>query len=317
MKKITTSILALSFALAPAFVFAEDTTANTSATATTTARPMLLKERQEAFEQKRAALEEERAQRALDIEAKKNMRASTTAERQAKIAEMRTEKESDLAARAKERAGQEIERRVKNIEQAVERIEKMSRLSDAEKESLKATLTAQIESLGTLKESIANTTATSTLKESISSITKSYRTYALVIPKSTITAAADRVLSVAAQLEQFSAKLALRITAASSTTADLSAASVSLTDMNSSIADAKTAVSSALALVKDLTSDEGDKAKMQANTQALKDAHAKIVAAQKSLADARKDAGQIIAALKGSNSKRSADDTATTSSSTN
>lgn len=316
MKKITTSILALSFALAPALALAEEATTNTSATATTTARAMLLKERQEAFEQKRAALEEERAKRTLEIETKKNQRASTTVERQAKIAEKRAEKESDLAARAKERAGQEIERRVKNIEQAMERIEKMSRLSDAEKESLKASLAAQIESLGTLKESIANTTATSTLKESISSITKSYRTYALVIPKSTITAAADRALSVATQLEQFGAKLAERITAAASTS-DLAAASAALTDMQSKITEARALADAAVALVKDLTPDEGDKAKMQANAQALKDAHAKVVAAQKSLADARKDAGQVIAALKGSNSKRSADDTATTSSSTN
>lgn len=321
MKKITTSILALSFAFAPALALAEEdaATAGTSAAATaaTTTRPALLKERQEAFEQKRAALEEERAKRALDMAAKKNMRASTTAERQAAIAQKRAEKADDLVARAKERAGQEIERRMKNIEQAMERIEKMSRLSDSDRESLKASLAAQIASLSVLKSTITSTAATSTLKESISSITKSYRTYALMIPRSTITAAADRVLSVATQLEQFTTKLAERVTTASSTAADLPAAQAALTDMASKIAEARTSATAAVALVKDLAPDEGDKAKMAANMQAMKDAHAKIVDAQKSLAGARKDAGQVIAALRGSNATVSADATATSSAATN
>lgn len=319
MKKITTSLLALSFAFAPAFALAEESAVTTgaSATATTTARPALLKERQEAFEQKRAALEEERTKRALDIEAKKNMRASTTAERQAKIAEKRAEKTDDLATRAKERAGQEIERRMKNIEQAMERIEKMSRLSDSDRESLKASLAAQIASLSVLKSTLASTTATSTLKESISSITKSYRTYALMIPRSTITAAADRVLSVATQLEQFAAKLALRVTAASSTSADLPRAQAALVDMTGKITEARADADAAVALVKDLVPDEGDKTKMDANMQAMKDAHAKIVDAQKSLAGARKDAGQVIAALRGGSTATSTGTTTASSTVTN
>src|SRR3989344_3794096 len=280
MKKFTTSILVAAFAITPVFALAEETAnaASPEATSTVAPRPTLLKERQATLEQKRVELEAERVKRAEELQSKRATQASTTAARKAALEEKRLEKENGLITRAKERAGEEIERRIKNIEQTAERISKMSRLSESDKESLKAMLETEIRSLSELKSGVASATATSTLKDSIKSITKSYRTYALVIPRSNVMAAADRVLAVATQLEQFSTKLAER-----PATAGSDVATATLTDMNAQLADARTQAAAATALVKDLIPDEGDKAKVQSNQQALKDAHAKIVAAQKSL----------------------------------
>ena len=121
----------------------------------------------------------------------------------------------------------------------------------------------------------------------------------VIIPQGRVSATADEINTTADLLATLSAKLQTRITAAQTAGKDVSALTALLTDMNAKIADAKTQADAAVALVAMLTPDNGDKAKMDANNQALKDARAKIKAGLADLEAARKDAHSIIQALHG------------------
>lgn len=239
-------------------------------------------------------------ERAATLSNKKQERASTTEARKQENVEKRLEKQNDLLAKAKERADREIARRLTRLETLSDRIIAMKRLSEADKTSLEALLSAERTKLAALRAQIAADTGTTTLRTSIGSIGKSYRIFALVMPRASITAAADRVLSVATQLEQVSAKLSARITALKTAGTDTASLDALLADMNAKISEAKRLVLSAIDQVSMLVPDEGDKAKMEANLAALRAAHAKVKEAHAALKDAHKDAKKLTIGIKDS-----------------
>jgi hypothetical protein len=67
--------------------------------------------------------------------------------------------------------------------------------------------------------------------------------------------------------------------------------------MNAKIATASTSISAAVTEIASLQPDNGVASVMTSNTAALKDAHTKVMAAQKNLVTARTDAGIIVKAL--------------------
>ena len=269
MKTTLTALAALTLALSPLAVLAEEGGASATTTDDTPAATSTwLKERLEERKEKR---QEAEAERAVKLEERKNNRL----------------------AEAKERAEREIERRIERLEELSERLAKMVRLSDADRVGLQATIDAQITALEALSLQIESTTATTSLRAYIESITKTYRIYALIMPQIQIIAAADRVLGAATQLEQLVGKLDERVAMAESAGGDVAALKTSINNMRTKIASARAKAEEAKAAVKALAPDNGDQAVQQLNLAALKDARTKIRSAQQELKDARKDAGVV------------------------
>jgi ABC-type transporter Mla subunit MlaD len=218
------------------------------------------------------------------------------------------QKVSAVLTKAKDRADQEIDRRIESLQNFSNRVGTM-RMSDADRANLETTMREQIDSLTALKNKIESDTSTSTLKEAVKSITESHRIYALVIPKGSIVAAADRISKVTTQLQLFSTKLATRLTEAGATH-DVSSLTATLSDMNAKIADATAQSQAAVSEVSALVPDNGDATAQAAIKAALQDANKKVHAAEKDLLDARKDAGVIVKGLHAFGTSQTATSTA-------
>lgn len=207
-------------------------------------------------------------------------------------------KNGQAAANIISRADQQIAQRINAMTALLNRIGQMQKVSGNEKGSLSSAIQSQITDLTNLKTQIGNdSNSTSSLKTDLQSITKSYRIYALVVPQATIAAAADRVMAIASTTNALAAILQTRIANALAAGKDVSALQSSLTDMNAKAADATAQAQAAISETATLMPDNGSSTQMQANTASLKDARSKIVAAQKDLIAARKDAGTIVQAL--------------------
>jgi hypothetical protein len=232
-------------------------------------------------------------------ERKDERMASTTA----RIEQRKEDRVASTTARHEEKlmgvGSAEIDARIAKLTEALNRINSLEKLTADAKASLIATLTDQITKLTALKAQIAAGTSTTTLKTDVQSITKDFRVYALVLPKAAITAAADRVVTISGQMEGLSAKLSERITAAQAAGADVSAAQTALADFTTKVADAKTQAQTAATAVANLTPDNGDKTKLEANTAVLKAAQAQIKTAQEELKAARADIETILKSIKG------------------
>jgi hypothetical protein len=244
---------------------------------------------------------------------------SGTSSRQKMENEVRTErtqaheqKVNAVLSKAKDRADQEIDRRIAALQTFADRVGNV-KISDVDKTNLQETMKEQIDALTTLKTQIASDMSTTSLKEAVQSITKSYRVFALVIPKGAITAGADRVNNIVSQLQLLSTKLATRISDAQSTGGNVAKLTTTLTDMNMKISDATSQAQSAVTQISALQPDNGDQTTLKANQMALQDAHKKIQMAQKDLQDARKDAESIVKGLRALGSPKP---TATTTSAT-
>ena len=179
------------------------------------------------------------------------------------------ERGGDLAT-VKARATAEIDGRIARLNAQIKRVGEMDRLSAEQKASIAAELSAQVTNLTALKVKIAVETDIAMVREHMKSVTKAYRVYLVTMPKAAITAAADRIMNVAAQMETFSAKLSARITAAASV--EVKAA---LADMNAKIADAKVQAQAGEALVPNLQADNGDTANAASKAEPLNSAKAK------------------------------------------
>lgn len=199
---------------------------------------------------------------------------------------------------ARDRGDGEITSRIDSLNKMIARLNDATRLTPDAKASLSAELTAQITALTNLKTQI-DSSATTTLKTDVQSITKDFRVYALVLPKAAIDAAADRIMTIAAQMETLSTKITARITATQTAGVDVSAAVTAHTDFDAKVADAKVQATAAVNEVANLSVDAGATTTLAANTTALKDAKTKIDAAQADLKAARMDVDTILKAIKG------------------
>lgn len=205
---------------------------------------------------------------------------------------------ADMKARATARADQEIARRISKLEQQNARIQAMMRVGADVKGSLNAALKAELAKLADMKAKIHADTDAQTFRADIQSITKSYRVFALVMPKAAIAAAAARVKSIADSLVEIGVKLEVRISAAATAGKDVAALTAALADLRTNAANAKAEADAAVALTTNLSPDNGDQATMQTNLAALQEARAKIRSAHEDLKAARQDVGVIIRGLK-------------------
>jgi hypothetical protein len=193
------------------------------------------------------------------------------------------------------RGNAEITARIESLNKLEVRIQGMKRLTDAQKAYFATTVQTQIASLNDLLTKMKADTSTTTLRTDLKTIAPTYRIYMLVEPQLAILAAADRANTLTGMLATLGTKLDARLAAHPNATA-----SAKLTDLKAKIADANIQAQAAIDLVINLRPDQGNQTVMQSNQTALKDARAKIHAANQDIKDAYADAKAIIQTLKAS-----------------
>lgn len=233
---------------------------------------------------------------ALDINVGANANASTSAGTGGAGVKINAATEARIT-KGKDRADKEIDRRVNTLTELTARMQAMGRLTAEAKASLAASIQSQISALGALKAKIAADTDLAVLKTDIKSISESYRIFLLVIPQGHITVASDKIKFVATNATTLAVKLSARIDAAAAAGKDVASLKTTLAEMQAKTSDAIVQADAALSLVVNLTPDNGDKTKAQSNSQALKDARAKIKAGMQDLITVKKDAHTITKAL--------------------
>ncbi|HTK33080.1 MAG TPA: hypothetical protein VL335_00840 [Candidatus Paceibacterota bacterium] len=179
-----------------------------------------------------------------------------------------------------------IDQRIESLNRLIARIEAMKHIGSTDQSSLEASLKAEIAALLNLKAQIATGTSTVDVRSDISSITKSYRVYALVEPQAQITAAADRILSIVDSMNIIYAKIQARL--ASSTSSATSTSSY-LSDFLTQINTASTQAKLAISLVSNLKPDNGDASIASSSRATLQAARQNVVTAQKALNASEKD----------------------------
>lgn len=198
------------------------------------------------------------------------------------------QRQDTVMSRLKTRADNEITRRVNALTKLLSQINEMKRLTSEQKTSLTSQVQNEITALTTLKTKIDADTDLATLRIDVQSIVKSYRIYALYIPKIYIIVHADRLLSLVEDMTLLQTKLQTRITALKGEGKDTAQMESLISDMTTKLADAKTQAQTAIDTVTPLT-PEG----FPDNKATLVSARTLLQTAHKDLRDAHKDAQQI------------------------
>jgi len=191
-------------------------------------------------------------------------------------------------ARLGEKAGSEITRRLEALNKLITRIQAMVRLNQTQKDALISQVRAEIAALNTLKDKIGQDTDLTTLKTDVQSITKSYRIFAMFIPKIQIIAHADRLLTVIEELGKLTEKLQARIDELNAAGKDTSAMKALMEQRAAKIAEAKAQAENAISAVLPLTPDG-----WPGNKEILKSARTMLQNARHLIQDGHKLAQQV------------------------
>lgn len=208
------------------------------------------------------------------------------------VASKAAARQDTIISRLKTRADNEITRRLDALTKLISRIGDMKKISTDQKTALTADVQGQIDAMNTLKTKIDADTDLATLRTDVQSIVKSYRIFALFIPKTYIMARADRLLEVIDLLTGIQEKLQTRIDALKTGGTDTTAMQKLITDMASKLGDAKTQITNALTAITPLTPDG-----FPANKTTLQSARAMLVTARRDIQTAHADEQQIRQAL--------------------
>lgn len=189
-----------------------------------------------------------------------------------------------VISRLKTRADNEITRRVNALTKLLDRINGIKRLTTDQKTSLTSQVQDQVNALNTLKTKIDADTDLATLRTDVSTIVKSYRIFALFIPKMYIIGHADRLLDIVDTLTGIQGKLQTRIDAAKAADNDTTAMQILITDMTTKLTDAKTQATNAINAVLPLMPDG-----YPANKTTMQSARTMLVTARQDIQAAHKD----------------------------
>jgi len=196
--------------------------------------------------------------------------------------------------RLKNRAAAELTRRLTALNNLVTRINALKRLTGDQKTNLTSQVQTEITDLTTLQTKIAGDTDIATLRTDVQSIIKSYRIFALFMPKITIISHADNLIDTANLMTQISGKLQARLDAAKLAGKDTTAAQALMTDRAAKIADAITQAQNAINAVLPLTPDG-----YPGNKTTLQSARTMLMTARQDLKTAEHNATQVRQTIKG------------------
>lgn len=198
---------------------------------------------------------------------------------------------------AKDKAVQEIDRRVAGLQELAPRVSAMTKITAELKTNINTVVQNQIQAFTELKNKINADTDLETLKTDVGTVTSSYRIYALIVPQANIITASDRVVTIDNMLNGIGLKLKTRIEAAAAAGADVTALATALVELGTKIDSANAHAQAAVNGVVSLLPDEGDAAKIKANTDALTAARGEITAAHTDIKSAETQVKTIISGL--------------------
>lgn len=189
-----------------------------------------------------------------------------------------------------------VEVRVQSLNKLMTRVQTMRNVPESQKTTIASSIQQAITMLNDIKAKIQAATSSEALAVDHKTIVETGNIHALIMPRLSIFAAADRIMTITVMMTTVGTKLQSRVAEATDIEkrSDLEAA---LTDYNAKLASAKAQANAAVELISPLVPDAGDKVRRASNLATMKDARAKIQAAQKDLVAARKDADLIIKAL--------------------
>jgi len=193
---------------------------------------------------------------------------------------------------------QEIARRLASLSKLTSKINAATKLTGADKATLTAEVNATISGLNTLKAKLDAETTVAAARADVQSIYTEYRVYALVAPKVGLIKVADDQQVAEQKLQALIQKFQTRLNAAKSKGKNVDALETVLSDMTQKV-NASASISSTIqAKVIGLqpTDYNNDHAVLNGTSAQLKTAHTDNVAAYQ-------DAKQIVAGLKGLQSK--------------
>ncbi len=199
-----------------------------------------------------------------------------------------------------DRGEKQIQARVEALNRLLTRVGTMKNLSDSQKSALSSTIQSAITDMTNLEAKIKADTTAAELSADLKTIAPEYRIYMLVMPQTSVLSAVDRINTLVASLKTIQSKIQSRVSSDSALSGNASV-SASISDMTAKLSDALSQAAAAQAEVEALKPDQGDKAIMQSNDAALKDARAKIKTAIEDLQAARKDARDVIVLITGNN----------------
>lgn len=197
--------------------------------------------------------------------------------------------QTNVIARLKEKAVKEIDRRIASLNKLIDKINAVKRLTSDQKSVMAAQVQTEITNLTTLKTKIEGDTDIDVLRTDVQSIVKSYRVYALYIPKMAIIAHADKILNlIEGEMATLTEKLQLRINEAKGKGYSVEIMTSLMTERQVKLDDAKNQANAAIVKVTVLTPDgwPGNKTVLEAARDLLK-------TARKDLSDAQKLASQV------------------------
>lgn len=206
-----------------------------------------------------------------------------------KVQERKTTIQANLMTKLKEKAVREIDRRVTSLTKLVDKINAAKRLTSDQKSTMVGQIQTEISNLSTLKIKIEADTDIATLRTDVQSIVKSYRIYALYIPKMAIIAHADKILNlIEEEMARLTEKLQLRINEAKGKGYSIETMTSLMTQRQAKLDDAKNQANGAIDKVTPLTPDgwPGNKTELQAARDMLH-------VARKDVNDAQKLANQV------------------------
>ena len=184
------------------------------------------------------------------------------------------------------RSDEAITQRIGSLSALATRINSMQKLSEAQKSIFAKSLQNEISKLTALKATIDADTTASALRVDMQTITKSYRTYALILPQTNIAATSDRILTIVGLMSGVQSKLQARVAQIVNPSVSITSA---MTDATKKMADATTQANAAIAEISSLAPDGGNTTIATSNMVALKNARDKIKTAMADLQIARKD----------------------------
>jgi hypothetical protein len=193
------------------------------------------------------------------------------------------EVKSDRLNKLKEKANKEIDRRIIVLTHLLELIADAKKLSSEQKATLISQVQAEITALNTLKTKIAADTDLATLRTDVQAIVKSYRIFALFVPKIHILIKADRTLDLADKTSSLAAKLEERISALPEGAPNKVELTTLLTTMKKQIDDARSEARMAINTVTLLTPEgyPGNKTSLMAARVLLRQSHKNLMTAHK------------------------------------
>lgn len=143
----------------------------------------------------------------------------------------------------KTKGAAEIARRQTNLQAAYAKLQQSTKLTASDQSALESQITAEENGLTNLGKQLAGETTLAAAQADVQSIINDYRVYVLMLPKTRLVTAADRIEVADANLTVTYGKLQTKLTEGQAAGQNVTVLETDLSDMNKQLTAAQTATS--------------------------------------------------------------------------